>query len=106
MTVEWVEVGVLIFFGLMLLKIEHHTKKIKILAILFVAAMIYFSIVGHFSSETIDLTSPRGVAKGVYLYFGWIGSTASQLWDIGLDTAHLVGNAIKVNDTKEDDYRR
>ncbi|NPE26845.1 hypothetical protein HNV12_02470 [Methanococcoides sp. SA1] len=98
---QWIAIAVLVFLGLTLLKVDHHTKKIKILTLLVIAAVIYFSIVGHFASEEIDLKSPRGIVNSVYLYFGWIGSTASQLWDIGVDTSHLVGNAIKVNSTED-----
>ena len=52
-----------------------------------------------FSSEDVDLTSPKGIVKAVYLYFGWMGRTFSNLWDIGKDTAVSVGNVIKMNMT-------
>jgi hypothetical protein len=101
MIIQWIAIGVLILIGFYLLKVEHHAKRVKIVIILIIGAIIYFSIVGHFSSNSVDITSPRGIINGVYLYFGWIGQTASSLWDIGVDTTHLVGNAIRPNDTDQ-----
>ena len=98
---KWIAIAVLVFIGLILLKLDHHSKKIKIFIILIIGFIIYFSIVGHFNSEQIDITSPRGAVSGVYLYFGWIGQVASNLWDIGVDTKHLVCNAIKINNTEQ-----
>jgi len=97
MVIQWIIIVVLIFVGFYYLKMEHHAQKLKIVILIILAAIIYFSMMNIFTSETIDLTSPRGVVSAVYVYFGWIGETASELWDIGVDTTHLVGNAIKVN---------
>jgi hypothetical protein len=98
-------IAVFILLALAYLKFEHHGRRIKIVVLILIIALIYFSIAGVFSSERVDLTSPRGVVNAVYLYFGWLGQTASSLWDIGTDTVHLVGNAIKVNDTDEERQR-
>ncbi|MFH0808146.1 MAG: hypothetical protein V1888_00840 [archaeon] len=106
MIIQWVAIAVLIFLGFTYLKLEHHGNKIRIAAILIVGSIIYFSIIGHFGSGEIDITSPRGIINSIYLYFGWIGNTASSLWDIGVDTTHMVGNAIKINNTKQEDSRR
>lgn len=106
MIVEWVAIGILVFLGFIFLKLEHHIKKIQIIAILIIGLMVYFSLTGHFNSEKVDLTSPKGIVNGIYLYVGWVGSTASSLWDIGTNTVHLVGNAIKINNTSEENPRR
>ena len=95
----WIAVGLLVFLGLFLMQMEHHTRKIKVILVVLLALLIYFSIVNIFSSEKVDLTSPRGVINGVYVYFGWIGTTISNLWDVGSDTVHTVGNAVKMNST-------
>ena len=106
MIAKWIAVAVLIVIGLVLLKLEHHGKKIKIFIILIAGFIIYFSIIGHFNSGQVDINSPRGIINGIYLYFGWIGQTASNLWDIGVDTTRLVGNAIKINNTRQDKPNR
>jgi len=31
-----------------------------------------------------------------------MGQTISNLWDVGADTVHTVGNAIRINDNSED----
>lgn len=96
---------IIVTLGLFYLQLEHHTRKIKIAAIVLIVALIYFSITGVFSSQEVDLTNPRGIVNSVYLYIGWIGSTTSELWDIGVQTTHMVGNAIKVNDSSQKDER-
>jgi len=100
MLIHWIAITILILLGLTLIKLEHHTKAIKMFIILIIGAILYFSIVGLFSSSQVDLTSPRGIINGVYLYVGWMGQTASSLWDIGVDTTNMVGNAIKINNSE------
>jgi len=102
MVIQWIIIGVFVLIGLWYLKMEHHGRKVKIVVIALIGALIYFSMMGIFTSEQVDLTSPRGIVNAVYVYFGWIGQTTSSLWDIGTDTVHLVGNAIKVDNPQED----
>ncbi len=102
MIVEWVIITIFVFIGLVYLKFEHHTKKIKIVIFLVVGFVLYFSLVSHFNSENVDLTSPRGVINGIYLYAGWLGQTTSNLWNIGTKTVTLVGNAVKINNTQKE----
>jgi len=106
MIIHWVAIGVLILIGLYFLKIDHHTRKIKLILLVIIGLMLYLSIIGIFKSEQIDVTSPRGITQATYLYFGWIGKTVSNLWNIGVDTTHLVGNAIKFNNTKNINQQR
>ena len=95
-----------IIIGLIILRAEHQTRKVKILILVIIGFLLYFSIVSLFTSEQVDITSPRGIVQATYLYFGWIGQTASNLWDVGTNTVHLVGNAIKFNNTEPKEPRR
>ena len=101
MVIQWIVVAVLVLLGLWFLQLEHHTRKIKIVVVIALIALLYFSMITIFTSQEVDLTNPRGVVSAVYVYFGWIGQTAGDLWDIGVDTTALVGNAIKINRTEE-----
>jgi hypothetical protein len=101
MVIQWIVIAVLVLLGLWFLQFEHHTRKLKIAAAIAIVALLYFSMMTILTSEEIDLTNPRGVVNAVYVYFGWVGQTASTLWDIGTDTTKLVGNAIKINRTEE-----
>ena len=105
MIAQWIAIGIITIIGILLLQIEHHTRKYKVIAIVIIGALLYFSIIGIFSSEQTDFTSPKSIVSGVYLYAGWIGQTASSLWGIGTDTVHMVGNAIKVNNTEKEPKR-
>lgn len=102
MIVEWIIVAIFVFMGLLYIKLEHGMSKVKILVIVIVGFVVYFSIVNHFTSDQVDLTSPKGIVNGVYLYVGWVGSTATNLWNIGANTVSMVGNAIKIDKVEED----
>ena len=96
---KWVKMAGKTFLSLVL-------GLISVVIMVIIGAMIYFSMMSIFTSEQVDITSPRGIVNGVYVYFGWIGQTASSLWDIGADTAHLVGNAIKVDNNEDDNKEK
>ena len=98
MVIKWIILGVFILVGFWYLKMEHHSRKVKAVFIVIVVALLYLSMVGIFSSEKVNLTSPSGIVNGVYVYFGWMGQTMGSLWNIGVDTFRTVGNAIKIND--------
>ena len=110
MIIQWIIIAILILIAFIFLRMDHVTRKFKIATIIIVGFLLYFSMVSIFSSQEVDLTSPRGIVNGVYVYFGWIGRTATSLWDVGTETVHMVGNAIKTgNSTKkseEDQFRR
>ena len=100
---QWIIIGVFVLIGLWYLKMEHHTRKVKAIIIVVIVALLYFSMMSVFSSEKVNLTSPSGIVHGVYVYFGWMGSTAASLWDIGTDTVRTVGNAIRIGEDDSDE---
>ena len=106
MVIGWIIIAAFVLIGFWFIKAEHHTRKVKIVVIVLIGLLLYFSMMSIFTSEEVSLTSPRGVVNAVYVYFGWIGQTTSALWDIGTDTVHLVGNAIKINNTETDRPKR
>jgi len=104
--IQWIIIGVFVLVGFWYLKMEHHTRKGKAVVIVVIVALLYFSMIGIFSSEKVDLTSPSGIVKGVYIYFGWMGQTIGNLWNIGASTVSTVGNAIKMDDSEEKETAR
>jgi hypothetical protein len=101
MILQWVIIIVLIVFALVFLKFDHHARKIKFIVLILIAFLLYISISGVFSTRNVNLDSPRGIINGVYVYFGWLGNTIGNLWDIGVNTARTVGNAVKINSSEE-----
>jgi len=97
MVISWVIILIIVFIGLAFLKIDHHTRVIKIFIVLALLLLIAFSMYNLFRVKEIDLSSPKDVVNTVYLYFGWLGNTLTQLWDVGKDTVTTVGNVIKIN---------
>ena len=90
---------ILVIIGLIILN-RHKGKIIKTVILIALALLIYFSLTKVVSLQEIDLTSRRQVANVLYTYVGWIGNTLTQLWDIGKETATIVGHTIKLNETE------
>ena len=92
-------IGILLVLGFIVLKAAHVEKKLRLVILIILGLLLYFSVAGLFSSEEVDLSSPRGVINAVYLYVGWIGDVMVDLWDIGKDTVRTVGNVIRFNES-------
>ncbi|MFA5484748.1 MAG: hypothetical protein WC260_00640 [Candidatus Pacearchaeota archaeon] len=88
---------ILIIIGLIYLKNKSKIVKIAILIVL--VLLIYFSLNKVVSLNEIDFTSPRQIVNVFYTYAMWVGNTLTQLWDIGKETATIVGHTIKLNET-------
>lgn len=99
-TVMAVFIALFIILGFWFIKMEHHGRKIKIVLILIAVLLLYFSVVHVFNSNDVDLKSPGGVVKAVYAYFGWIGRSVGNLWDVGRDTTGRVVQAVQLNETE------
>lgn len=100
MIIHWIAIGILVIIGFFFIKIDSHLSKIKIIVLIGLGFIMYFSIVSMLSSGRIDTDSPTSIVSSVYSYFGWLGDTALNLFDIGKDTVVLVGNAVKYNTTE------
>jgi len=90
---------IFILIAFLILRVEHIGRKARIVLLILIALVLYFSVANLFSSESIDLTSPRGIINAVYIYFGWLGKTAAALWDVGKETVNMVGDVINFNVT-------
>lgn len=104
--IVYVALAILLFLAIIVISIEHHWKKVQAAILVLVALLIYFSIVGIFSSDEVSLDSPKGIVGGIYYYFGWLGDSVGEIWDIGSDTATAVGNVVRFNQTETNDGRR
>lgn len=102
MVIQWIIIALFVFIGLFALKMEHSTKRYKVIVIVVIGFLLYFSMMSLFSSQEVDLSNPRGIVNAVYIYFGWVGQTAGNLWDVGTETVSMVGNAVKTNNSDEE----
>lgn len=100
----WIILIVFALFLILVIKSEHHLRKLKLTIILLALVLIYVSVITWFNSDQIDLSSPSGVVNAVYVYFGWVGQTTANLFGIGKDTVVAVGNVVKVNQTNKKDF--
>jgi len=103
MIVEAIVIGVFILIAFYYIKMEHHARKLKVVAAILIILLLYFSVSGVLNSNQVDITSPSGIVNAVYLYVGWIGHTAVNLWNVGVETVNMVGNAVKVGGGEDDE---
>jgi hypothetical protein len=94
---EWVMFALFALIAYALLKINHHTRKWRLLLIVFLGFLLYFSIMVSFQSNNVDLSSPLGVVNAGGVYLRWAGNSVLDLWDAGVETTTVVGNAIKID---------
>ena len=99
--IPWLIVAGVIIVALIWLEVEKKFKWVKILLLVVLIAVLYFSFVGVSKSQNLDFSSPRGVYMAFTSYISWIGETGKDLFTIGKDTVTLVGNTIKENRTDE-----
>lgn len=94
----WVIVGVVVaLLAFFYMKLEHQARLMKVAFLSIVVILLIFSMVVMFNSGKVDLSSPGGVISGVYLYIGWLGEFASNLWSIGADTTGRVIDAVNLS---------
>ncbi len=99
--INWLIIALILVFGLVYVKIEHHSRRGLLILLFIVGLVLYLSVVAMFNSSDVDLSSPKGVVKAFYSWAGWFGNAASNVFDLGQDAVIGVGNVIKFNKTKE-----
>jgi disulfide bond formation protein DsbB len=97
--IQWIVIAVIVILALFFLRMEHHTRKLKLIVLALLVFFLYLSLMSVMKSDQVDINSPKGVMNAVYVYFGWLGRTIGNLFEIGVDTARMVGNAVKINNS-------
>jgi len=98
----WLIIVGLLILGLILLLVEHHTRNVKVVAIILVVLLIYASISSIGKPRVMDTGSLRGIIKGVYVYFIWIGDVVSGAWDEGVIATGKVIDVFKKDEKDKD----
>jgi len=83
-------VGIVVIFGVILIKMNHFRHKMTIIALLFLALFIYSTIMLVNSSNDLDLRTTEGIFQAVKVYTGWLGNGFGNLKTI-------TGNAINMD---------
>jgi glucan phosphoethanolaminetransferase (alkaline phosphatase superfamily) len=99
--IAWIIIAGVIIIALIWLEVEKKFKWVKIVLLLALVAILYFSFLGASKTQEFDYSSPRGIYMAVYSYVNWVGSTAKDVFAIGKDTVLLVGDVIKENHSSE-----
>ncbi len=98
--ISLIVIAILVILGFLFVKFYHTGMKIKLVLLLLLGLLLYWSISGLMSSVNLDVNSPTEVIKGVGLYFSWLGQTATHVWDIGKTTALTIKDTVSFNNTK------
>jgi hypothetical protein len=99
MVISWVLIIGVVFIIFLMIKFDHQIRIIKIFTIIGILLLLSFSFYNIFKQNNVDTSSPKEVANAIYVYFGWLGTTMGQLWDIGKTTVTAVGNVVKTNES-------
>jgi hypothetical protein len=98
--VNWVLILIGVFIAAILyIKFEHTGKRIKLIVVVLFLAFLYISGSVVLAKAGVKLNSIEGFGKAVTLYFSWLGTAGTNLWNSGGDIAKTVGNAINMNST-------
>jgi hypothetical protein len=100
----WIFITILAVLAFFMVRLEHEGRKIKLVLVAVVIALLYFSIVGFVKSTNAEINSPKDVVSMFYMWFGWMGEKAVDLWGVGEDVVIGVGNVVKSNQTQEKTY--
>ena len=95
--VTWIILAVILVVVFILLKANYHGEKVKVIALILIGLLLYFSITSLFNKNDVDLKSAHGVADAVYMYVGWVGRTITDLATIGKDAVGSVKEKVSFN---------
>lgn len=98
--VNWIVIGFLILIvAILFIKLEHSTKRIKLIFLILFLAFFYFTASSVIRNSGIQLNSVEGVMKVGGMYLSWLTDWGGKAWDTGGQVVTIVGNAIKGNST-------
>ncbi len=99
MIIPWIVIIIAVLLVVCFMKLDHHAHILKTVIIIGIILLLGFSMYNMFKSKNIDYSSPKEIINTIYMYFGWLGNTVSELWQVGKDTVSTVGNVIKIEDS-------
>jgi len=85
------------------IKLEHQARLVKFAVLTVILILLALSMFVLFNSGEVDLKSPQGIVSAVYLYIGWLGDFAFDMWDLGFQTTGKVVDALNIS---ESDYAK
>ncbi len=85
---------VFILLSLLLFRLEHSGKRIKLIIIIILGLIIFFSFMKFYNSSEMDLKTPIGIVKTGIGYGKWVGHSVVNLWEAKDDIVKIVGDAV------------
>jgi len=98
--IVWVIViFVLAVIAFFYMKMEHQFRLVKVAVLSAIVLLLGLSMLMMFNSGETDLSSPGAIIGTVYVYVGWLGDFALNMWDIGSDATGRIVDAVNVSDS-------
>jgi glucan phosphoethanolaminetransferase (alkaline phosphatase superfamily) len=92
MVMIYVIMGILIVIGLIFIQFEHHTKKLKVMIVISILMLIFFSVIGFYNSGQSDFSSIKSSIDTTFFFLSWIWQSSLEIWDAGVEfTGKVVG---------------
>jgi len=95
--INWLVIVAFVIMGLLIIKISHAEKKMKLIIVAVILIFIYISATAVLSTNNIKLNSLDGVGKAISIYFSWLGGMATNLWHVSGQVIKTIGDAVKIN---------
>jgi hypothetical protein len=90
---------------LVLVKVEHAGKRVKLILLILIGAFLFFSMSSVLEKNSLEIDSVKNFGKAVSVYFSWLGNAAHQVWGIGNSIKDGIQDAVKSNQTKEQEWK-
>lgn len=97
MWVNVIIILILVLIALKLIRFEHHLKAVRLVLLLVLGVLIYFSMLSFVNSGQFDYSSPKGVFNSIKSYLYWFKDTLVNIWNAGKDSVRTIGYAIRGN---------
>ena len=88
--------GMIAFFYM---KLEHQARLLKVTVLSAIVLLLGFSMLMMFNSGETDFSSPGAIVGSVYVYVGWLGELAVNMWDIGSEATGRIVEAVNVSNS-------
>jgi hypothetical protein len=98
--IVWVIViFVLAVIAFFYMKLEHQARLFKVAVLSTIVLLLGFSMLMMFNSGETDFSSPGAVVGSVYVYVGWLGGLAVDMWEIGGEATGRIIEAVNVSNS-------
>lgn len=104
--VHWIVIAILLFVGIVAIKMNHIRHRIFIIGLILVALFLYVTTMLVSDEHNLDFSSSEGVFNAVRVYTGWLAHSYQNVKSltgraIGMDWTSTNGTFFKKDKKKQ-----